>query len=80
MKGLRSNYRDLSDEFDIQHLDSKDPFEQFASWFDVMLKNKLSKEPNAMCLATCGKYDFLSVDQISSFKKRAFFDFTGTVR
>jgi pyridoxamine 5'-phosphate oxidase len=54
-KGIRVPYRSPNDSFDLSDLKSKDPIEHFQYWFEYILKNKLSKEPNAVCIATCTK-------------------------
>jgi len=52
---MRKPYRDKSDIFDLGDLASKDPFDQFESWFQDAKNDGKSEEANAMCVATATK-------------------------
>jgi len=53
--GMRKPYRDASDTFDVNDLESRDPFAQFEAWFQDAKKDDKTEEPNAMCVATATK-------------------------
>ena len=50
--GMRKPYHDKSDVFDFKDLVSKEPFQQFKSWFEAASSNEKIYEANAMCLST----------------------------
>ena len=50
--GMRKPYHDKSDVFDFKDLVSKEPFQQFKSWFEAASSNEAIYEANAMCLST----------------------------
>ena len=50
--GMRKPYHDKSDVFDFKDLVSKEPFQQFKSWFEAASSNQAIYEANAMCLST----------------------------
>ena len=50
--GMRKPYHDKSDVFDFEDLVSKEPFQQFKSWFEAASSNEAIYEANAMCLST----------------------------
>ena len=50
--GMRKPYHDKSSVFDFQDLVSREPFQQFKSWFEAASSNEAIYEANAMCLST----------------------------
>lgn len=48
-------YKGKRDVFDIDDLVSKEPFEQFSSWFEEAKKCEGILEANAMAIATATK-------------------------
>ncbi|XP_034950988.1 pyridoxine/pyridoxamine 5'-phosphate oxidase [Chelonus insularis] len=61
LEGMRIKYKDRSDTFTEEQLDSKEPIGQFKAWFDVACKTPGILEPNAMCLGTATKDGIPSV-------------------
>ena len=53
--GMRKPYLNEKEAFDIKDLVSKEPFEQFTSWFEAAKNTKGIEEANAMCIATATK-------------------------
>lgn len=53
--GMRKPYKGKSDVFTEDDLVAKEPFAQFAAWFDEACHTPGIIEANAMCLATATK-------------------------
>ena len=53
---MRHPYHGIDSIFDLEHLKSGDPIQQFENWFEDARKIKEIHEPNAMALATATKY------------------------
>ena len=49
---MRKPYHEPGNNFDVDNLVCKEPFEIFRSWFDAACKETLIIEPNAMALGT----------------------------
>ncbi|XP_015605078.1 pyridoxine-5'-phosphate oxidase isoform X2 [Cephus cinctus] len=58
---MRIKYKDKSDTFTEDHLESKQPFGQFKAWFEIACNTPGILEPNAMFLATATKSGIPSV-------------------
>ncbi|EEB12304.1 Pyridoxine-5'-phosphate oxidase, putative [Pediculus humanus corporis] len=52
---MRALYKNRENTFTEDNLVSKEPFDQFKSWFEEARATPEILEPNAMCLATCAK-------------------------
>ena len=50
--GMRKAYQAKSDVFLFEDLVSREPFQQFKSWFETASSNEKIYEANAMCLST----------------------------
>ncbi|KAK3108127.1 hypothetical protein FSP39_001695 [Pinctada imbricata] len=61
---MRTPYRSSADIFDINDLASKDPYEQFQSWFDEACHTPNIGEANAMAIATATKEGIPSVRMV----------------
>lgn len=57
---MRKPYRGKHDVFDVNDLVSKEPFEQFKSWFEEAKNTEGIMEANAMSLATSTKLDSIN--------------------
>ncbi|KAL3832607.1 hypothetical protein ACJMK2_024238 [Sinanodonta woodiana] len=64
LSGMRKPYHSTEDVFDIDHLISLDPLQQFNAWLHEACKDKTILEPNAMALATATKDGVPSVRMI----------------
>jgi len=75
---LRTSYNSPENTFDVNNLVSRDPIEQFKSWFEDAKKHPAIKEPNAMAVATCTKNCMPSVRfcLLKSFDSNGFYFFT----
>lgn len=78
IQGMRKQYRDDCDTFDIKDLVSRDPISQFGSWFQEACKHPDIKEPNAIALATASRSGQPSVRMVllKGFGKEGFKIFT----
>ena len=52
---MRKPYLTSKDIFDVEHLKSREPVEQFRHWFDEAAATEGILEPNTMALATATK-------------------------
>ena len=53
---MRHPYHGIDTTFDLEDLKSRDPMQQFETWFEDARKVKEIQEANAMALATASKY------------------------
>jgi len=57
---MRKPYNDVSDQFDVKDLISKEPFGNFKHWLEQACNCSSIYEPNAMAIATATALVFLA--------------------